>query len=581
MSQVKTAELISTNKDQEVRIIKKTKSLCPYCHRLLNAVVYEENGRLYIKRTCPEHGDIVELYWGDVNLYNKFMKYRVPPRKITNPNTEYENPCPFSCGLCPFHQNQTALANIVLTNRCDLQCWYCFFFAERAGYVYEPTLEQIVNMVKNVLLRQGPWTPNAIQLTGGEPLLRDDIIDIIRAIKSLGITHLQLNTNGVKIARLWIEKGEDYAVNFVRELREAGVNTVYLSFDGITPKVNFKNHWEIPYILEAFRKGEMTSVVFVPTVIRDYNTDQLGDIIRFASEHMEVVRGVNFQPVSITGSVPREMRDKIRITIPDVIKLIEEQTDGQIGKDAWYPVPWTYAFSHFAEAITGKPQITMVNDPACGAATYVYPHIKKVNGKKVVESFTPITDFVDVEAFYDYFEMKARYLEESSGFRRKIRKIKTVISVIRNIGEFIDYSRAPRDLELKRILRRIIWRRDYSALGDFHYKMLFLGMMHFMDLYNYDVTRVMRCNIHYLTPDGRLIPFCAFNVLSEIYRDKIQKEYSISLEEYAKKYGEDKVGPKIKYVRDAKKLASTELYKQYYEHYMKKYGWNAQKEQAT
>ena len=548
-------------------VIKKVKSLCPECYKLLDAVLYERDGKIYMRKVCPEHGEFVDMYFGDVEMYYKFSKYNVPPRRITGANVEYSNPCPFSCGLCPLHMNQTALANIVVTNRCDLQCWYCFFYAEKAGFVYEPSIETIVNMVRT-LRRQGPWTPNAVQLTGGEPLLRDDLTDLIRALKNEGLVHIQLNTNGIAIARLWIERGKDYAVRFVRELREAGTNTIYLSFDGVTPKSNPKNHWEIPFILEAFREGGMTSVVFVPTVIREQNTDELGDTIRFAAEHMEIVRGVNFQPLSLTGSVPRDQREKLRITIPDVIKLIEKQTNGQIGKDAWYPVPWTYAFSAFAEAFTGRPQITMVNNPVCGAATYVYPHIKKVNGHKVVEGFTPITEFVDVEALYDYFESKARYLRESKGLRRILRKIRVVFSILINIGKFIDYSRAPPDLELRKLLRRIIFRRNYSALGEFHYKMLFIGMMHFMDLYNYDTSRVMRCNIHYLTPDGRVIPFCAFNVLPDIYRDKIQAEFGVPIDEWARIHGEDKAGAKIKYVRNIEKLTNSEIYQRYYRHYL-------------
>ena len=549
-------------------IVEKTKSLCPYDFRVLDAIIYEEDGKLYISRECPEHGEIVELYWTDLYLYKKFKKYSVKGRKFSGHNTKYNGNCPFSCGLCPAHMNQTALANIVATNRCDLQCWYCFFYAEKAGFVYEPSIEEIIDMVRT-LRKQRPWIPNAIQLTGGEPLLRKDLVEIIRRIREEGITHIQLNTNGIAIARMWLEKGEEEAVHYVRKLREAGVNTVYLSFDGVTPKTNPKNHWEIPFILEAFKRGGMTSVVFVPTVINNYNVHELGDIIRFAAENMEVVRGINYQPISITGSVPRDQREKLRITIPDVIREIERQTDGQIGRDAWYPVPWTYAISHFMEAFSGEPKLTMVNNPVCGAATYVYPHIKRENGRKIVEGFTPITEFVDVEALYDYLEEKARYIEESRGLRRKIRKIKAGLSLIRNIGKFIDYSKAPKELKIKKLVRRIFIKRNYSALGDFHYKMLFIGMMHFMDPYNYDVKRVMRCNIHYLTPDKRLIPFCAFNVIPHVYRDRIQKQYSISIEKWIELHGEDTIGPKVKYRRDINKITKTELYRKYYENYVK------------
>ena len=87
--------------------------------------------------------------------------------------------------------------------------------------------------------------------------------------------------------------------------------------------------------------------------------------------------------------------------------------------------------------------------------------------------------------------------------------------------------------------------------------------MHFMDLYNYDIARVQRCCIHYAQPDGRIVPFCAFNVIPQWYRDKIQKEFSMSIEEWEKK-----TGKKIKddyYKRDVKKLERMVNYKEFYD----------------
>ena len=71
----------------------------------------------------------------------------------------------------------------------------------------------------------------------------------------------------------------------------------------------------------------------------------------------------------------------------------------------------------------------------------------------------------------------------------------------------------------------------------FHDRALFIGMMHFQDLYNWDIERVKRCCIHYLTPDERIIPFCAFNVIPEWYRDVIQQKYGIPIPEWEKRTG--------------------------------------------
>ena len=120
------------------KFVAYTLTVCPYCYRLLPALIFERNGKIYIRKTCPEHGTVEELYFSDARIYKKFMKYEEEGVGVT-PHVKLEAPCPFNCGLCPRHKNHTALANLVVTNRCDLSCWYCFFYAEKMGYVYEPT----------------------------------------------------------------------------------------------------------------------------------------------------------------------------------------------------------------------------------------------------------------------------------------------------------------------------------------------------------------------------------------------------------------------------------------------------------
>lgn len=531
-------------------LVSVTQSVCPYCYRVLPAIIVEREGRLYIKRVCPEHGEIEELYYSDVSMYKKFIKWDLEGRGARHIYTPLKNICPFSCGLCPLHKNHTALVNIVLTNRCDLSCWYCFFYAEASGYVYEPSLEQIIEMIRAVK-KQGVTI--AVQLTGGEPTLRNDLVDIVKALKAEGVRHIQLNTNGIKFSVLYWRNPNE-AIEYAHSLRKAGVNTVYLSFDGVTPVTNWKNHWEVPYILEVFRKAGMTSTVLVPTVIKGVNDHELGLIIKFAAKHIDVIRGVNFQPISLTGLMKKREREKYRITIPDAIKKIEEETDGEITREDWFPVPVSVVFSRFIEGLTGEFKFEMANHPVCGVATYVF-----VDRSKPLPRLIPITRFVDVEGLLEY--LKEKWEDLVTGSSRVVVGLKLLYS----IRKFIDQSKAPKEFDLFKILLNIIVKRSYEALGELHYKMLFLGMMHFMDLYNYDVQRVMRCNIHYAVPDGRLIPFCAFNIFDDIYRDAIHRKYGVPLKEWAQKHNYPENIVTQKYIRDRRKLESTEIYRSAYE----------------
>ncbi len=491
-------------------------SICPECNQVLPATIFERDGKVWITKTCPEHGECEELYFGSFEMYKKFSRFQHDGKGVENPNVLVKQPvCPIDCGLCRSHLSHTALANLVLTNRCDLTCWYCFFYAKKgdeSSYVYEPTLDQIRSMVKT-LTAERPVPGNAIQLTGGEPTLRKNLVEIIKICREEGVQHVQLNTNGINLA---------LDSELAKRVRQAGVNTVYMSFDGVTPKTNPKNHWEAPYAIENCRKAGL-GIVFVPTVIKSINDHELGGIVRFAQKNMDIIKAVNFQPVSLTGRITKAERMKHRITIPDCIERIEEQTNGEISKDAWYPVPSCVPLTHFVEALTKRPRYELSIHFACGAGTYVFK-----DGEKLV----PLPSFVDVEGLFEYLDERANDLNEGKN------KYVVMARVLAKIGSFIDKSKQPKGINLGKLLFNALAKNDYSALGEIHHRSMFLGMMHFMDKYNHDEERLKRCDIHYLSPDMRIIPFCAFNVIPEWYRDAIQQKYGIPVEAWERSSGE-------------------------------------------
>lgn len=519
----------------------RTRSLCPECKHVLDATVYEKDSQVFISRTCPEHGEFDEIYWENAEAYNWARKFAVRSKGIANPNvgelvSNNGKNCPTDCGLCKNHHTHTALANMVVTNRCDLSCWYCFFYAKEGDPIYEPSLLQIRNMLK-ALRNQKPVPANAIQFTGGEPTLRKDIVEIVKIAREEGFEHVQLNTHGMGIT---------FRPELATELRKAGVSTLYMSFDGTTPQTNPKNHWEAPFAMDACRKAGI-GIVLVPTVIRGVNDHNLGSIINFGLNNIDVIRAVNFQPVSLVGRMPKKLRNQQRITIPSAIKAIEEQTNGAIAKRHFFPVPCITPMSDFIGALTGRAQYELSIHFACGSATYVY-----LDGDKVV----PIPEFVDVEGFLEYLKERSSELEAGKS------RFLVIADALMRLGRFIDKEKQPKALDLKKLLFNAMIKHDYKALGELHKKTLFVGLMHFMDPYLYDQHRVERCDIHYVMPDGRTVPFCSYNVIPELYRDKVQNQYSIPVGEFSKRF--PGVEANFKYRRDVQKLEAEDLYQKAY-----------------
>jgi len=482
-----------------VILLKKTKSLCPICKKVLNADIVEREGKAYIERTCPEHGFFSYLYWEDAQAWRRYEKFAAKGTGLENPQVVKEiSNCPYDCGICNYHKSTTLLANIDLTNRCNLNCSFCFANAKACGYVYEPSFEQVRDML--MLLRSERPNPTpAVQFAGGEPTLREDLFEIIKMARELGFVQIQLATNGLILA-----KDPSYSL----KLREVGLSTVYLHFDGTTKDTNSKLSQDLKALenLKRARQG----VVLVPTIIRGSNDHEIGDIIRFAAENIEIIRGINFQPVSFTGAATAEDIEHQRITIPDLLSKIEEQTSGEVEKEDFYPVPCVVPISDFIEAYTGKPQIRFTAHQHCGAATYVF-----VRNKKIV----PINRMIDVDSFFNSIERLTKQLESAGPISRKM----VAVNGLRELHSAIKKSEEG-GKELWMSLGKALIAHNYDSLRDFHWNALFIGTMHFMDNFNYDTERVSQCCIHYATPDGTLIPFCTYNS-GPVFREQIWKKY--------------------------------------------------------
>ena len=366
--------------------IKSTKSICPECLQALDATIFEDGGKVYIKKECPEHGAFQELYWSDYEIYKRAEKFRCDGEGIENPRTKTVKNCPQDCGICPEHKSHTALAIIDVTNRCNLKCPVCFANASAAGYVYEPTKEQVTGMLENLRATK-PVPATALQFSGGEPTIRNDLFDFVRKAKELGFRHVEVNTNGVRIAQ---------DAEYAKQLKAAGVSTIYLQFDGLTPDVyKFIRGADLletkMKAIQNLREAGYNSVVLVVTLIKGVNDNQLGDIIKFAAKNFDVIRCINVQPVSLCGRLPpQENGRKCASRSQTSCTLVEEQTEGNIKVSDFYPVPVVVPVSKAVGALKDKRYVEFTAHPHCGMATFLLVE----NGK-----LTPVTRYGNVEKF--------------------------------------------------------------------------------------------------------------------------------------------------------------------------------------
>lgn len=498
---------------------RMTQSLCPECSAKIDARIFEENGRVYMEKTCPDHGYCRDLIFSDAEIYLRALQWHYDIGEgVSNPAITDATSCPEDCGMCNLHVSHTVLANVDLTNRCNLSCPVCFANANVQDYIYEPSFDEVKAMLQTLRDEQ-PVAGRVVQFAGGEPTLHPDWFRILKTANEMGFAHVQCATNGIKFADL----------DFAMKSKEAGLHTLYLQFDGVDPALykeirGSEKLLDIKYqAIENVRKAGL-KIVYVPTIVGGVNEDQVAKIFQFALDNIDVSSGISYQPVALTGRIDDQEREKLRFTLSDLALKINET--GYSTKEDWFPLSCTSPVSQLVSAFRGDKTCHITCHPTCGIGTYFFVD---QNRKP-----TPITQFVDIKALLDGMQAQANKLD-SSRFKN-LYKVFSGANTLAAFKKHFKEDKAPEGLTFKKFLQTIEGLLDKDAGrgendGTYTYKTLLVAGMHFMDSYNYDVERVKRCVIHYSAPDGRLYPFCAYNS-GLVFREKIEQQYSIPKSEY-------------------------------------------------
>ncbi|MFH0777743.1 MAG: radical SAM protein [Candidatus Eisenbacteria bacterium] len=484
--------------------------------QVIDARLFEEGGRVMMEKSCPAHGHFRDIYWSDVEIYLKADKWGFSDGLgLLNPKVRGATRCPDQCGLCNRHTSHTGLGNIDLTNRCDLVCPICFANSNVAGYLFEPSYEEVVDMLKCFRTEQ-PVAGRMIQFSGGEPTLHPRFLDIVRAARRLGFSHIQIASNGINLSD----------AKFAEECARAGLHTIYLQFDGLSDEVYLKTRgkalWSLKErAIESIRRSGM-KLVFVPTIVKGFNDNEVGRILTYSIENNDVVSGISYQPVVFTGRISYKEREEKRFTLTDLAWAVEKQTGLARAREDWYPTSCIAPFTRFVSALRGEDTIHLTCHPHCSLATYLFVSADR---KEVVAA----PHFIDVESMFLDLDRFSRTVPKSRF--QSFARMKAFNSIKKHFRE----AKAPAGLTfpmflmtLQGLMDKRLGRRQGGG-DEKTYKTLLVAGMHFMDAYNYDVDRVRRCVVHYAAPNGMMYPFCTYNS-GPTFREMIERRFSRELE---------------------------------------------------
>jgi len=522
---------------------RKTFSVCPECLKRLPAVVEEDDGKIYMRKTCEEHGDFEDI----ISSSAKYYKWTHYQKKDKNGNVVWQfekngeaNPpdcatddrgCPYNCGLCNEHLSTCSLALIDLTNRCNFSCNFCYANVEQSGYWVEPSIEEIDRIMAH--FRSKPIPAPAIMFTGGEPTVRKDFPEICKMAKDHGFQEVIVATNGYGFQR------KNGGAEWTKKCRDMGLDTLYFQFDGINDATYEKTRGIkglMKYkmrVIDNCRKAGFDSIVLVATLAKGVTDLEIGNIIQFAIDNIDIVRGITFQPVSLCGRISAEEMQDLRITNADVIKEIEKQTGGKISmENAWYPLSTITEFGRLIAYLADVEPAEFTCHPDCGFASYLAIDPDTGEMVPIMEYFDPleVIDFANrfwekvknkekqpIQIFENLLGDFGKTIDDGLNFLDKsqlrARFLLGVLQYMKKPGKLMD------------MFSRLLMNGDWESVSSFSYGTLLLSSMHFQDAYNMDIERTKRCIVHFgvAMPDGTVkeLPFCTMNTL---HRPDIEKQ---------------------------------------------------------
>lgn len=476
------------------RTLHRTQSVCPVCLRRIDAAYVREGETVVFRKTCPQHGSFSVPVLRRTDGLPAFEDWQRPktPSYPTRPLTEAAQGCPFDCGLCPGHAQHTCTALLEVTLRCDMACPVCYAAAGTADVPPDPSPDVLARQLDR--LREVSPGCN-VQLSGGEPTRRDDLPDIIRAVRARGFGLVQVNSNGLRLGR-----DPSYAVR----LREAGLDSVYLQWDGPDDVACAPLRGTLPGESLMARKADAVrhcaaaglGVVLVATLMPEANLSRLGDLLRQALRLGPAVRGLHLQPLSRFGRYPGELLTAPRLSLFDVLAALCAQAPELVRPEHVHPPGCEHSLCSFSAVYAretgpdGTPGLRLLADGAsscCGPTSSTRPAAAPL----------PVP------------------LEAAEGARRSRQ---FVAAHWTGAGRMPVPDAAADDFS--RFLARAGVERRFT-----------LSCMAFQDALDLDVERVRGCCIHVMRPDGRMVPFCLHNLTavdgSMLYPDRLRPAPSV------------------------------------------------------
>ena len=452
-----------------------TQSVCNVCGRLVPAKVESDGRDVFFRKFCTEHGESRNLVWRGVEDYLRSLRYVKPAWTPMEFAGDASTKCPDGCGMCSRHEQHLCMPIIEITSRCDLACPVCLV---DAGGGPDMSLDEFRTILDGLLRAEGQI--DVLNLSGGEPLMHDRLLEIVdEALSRPQIVRVSISTNGLTFLK---------TPGLLQDLCDRNV-VISLQFDGFDDRA-----YEVlrgrKLLAEKLRILELLAVAggsasLTVTLAGGVNDDQLPQILDyyFAQPHLV---SMMIQPVAFAGRGEQLAGLATRLTIPDVIALLDSAGNSRVCAEDFAPLPCSH--------------------PLCFSLAY---YLQLDGGGSVA-----LNRLIDASRMMDTLANRTVFGLDAEEHDR----IKDLIYELWSGPVGV----APDGEDILKTLRKVFDElscgcfdaRKAFTISERRIKSIFIHA--FQDRETFDLARVRRCCNAYPQTDGKLIPACVHNVMGRI-----------------------------------------------------------------
>ena len=463
-------------KERGYTYFSTVRGMCRSCRTIVPARVFFQDDKVWQQSLCPICENQPALIASDKDWYLKNTLRAYPdysPLKLSKPPM---NGCPHDCGPCTWHASPCQLPVISITNACNLNCPICFTY-NRPDQIYHITIEEMDRTVDWII--ESSSRVDLINITGGEPTLHPQILDILHCCKRPEIGRITMNSNGLRLA-------ED--MDLCKRLAELGVYVI-LSFNTFDQGTALVLHGrdvveaKLKAIDNLTRAGAKMTLLHV--MMRNTNENAISGILDLMRTNDNIL-SLTVQTMTYTGQGGGHWPTRHHIPVDEAARIVCEQSDGSLEFSDFLPRPSSH--------------------PLCYLTCYIL---------KSGQTFLPFARFASPEKLLSL--MSDSYLirldEEEDYFRDVINQLyaRGETGHLRLFRELIE-TLFPKNGHIT------VFERQ--RLAESSVRTIYVHAH--MDEDTFDCSRAMLCPDLVPAEPGRLIPACTYNLF---YRMKDARFY--------------------------------------------------------